>query len=195
VSLICERCGIGRRDSGGACDWCAAPARVRLPFWIACRRRLLQSALAANVRRRGALATGVTVGVVLHLLAAAVGVVFGLPLLWQAGFLWSQQWWWALVPEAWQPWLFAAVRGAAYGALAGFLAGPPSGVVKLLRYRFLPTPTPAIVIALLGFEVSISEVVFGWNPEVGLQYSLIVALLAGAVGRLTTLIVRGNKNL
>jgi hypothetical protein len=176
MSLACERCGVGRRDVRGTCDWCAAPARARLPFWIVFRRRLLQSALAVNARRRGALATGMTVGMVLHLLVAAVGVAFGLPPLWQAGFLWSQQWWWALAPEAWQPWLFAAVCGMAYGALAGWVAG------KGKRGR----GGAATVTALVAFVVA------GWEPEVGTEYQLVAAALGAAVGRLTTLMLRGG---
>lgn len=191
MSLTCPRCGIGRRASGGVCDWCAAPTRARLPCWILSRRRLVRSPLAAALRRKGAIVTGVTVGVALHLMSAAVGVAFGLPLLWQAGFLWSQQWWWALVPEPWQPWLFAAARGAAYGALAGRVASSRTREVR--GHRFLAPLTPAKVTALVGFLVSMSEVIFGWNPEVGLQYSLIAAALAGAVGRLTTLLLQGQE--
>jgi hypothetical protein len=79
------------------------------------RRRWLLSRLVAALRRRGALIAGLWVGLAASLAVAAIGVEAGIPGLWQAGFLWSDQWWWSLTPEAAQPWLFAAARGAAYG--------------------------------------------------------------------------------
>jgi len=206
MPMICERCGIGRRDFGGLCDWCAAPARTRLPFWIVTRRWVERSLLAARLRRRGAIATGMAAGIFIHLLAAVVGVIFGVPHLWQSGFLWSQQWWWALVPEAWQPWLFAAARGAAYGALAGGVAAAgkrtrddrapgrrrgggnrPAGPDRLPvspSPRLPVSPSPATVTALVAFAVS------AWEPEVGTQYQLVAAALGAAVGRLTTMMLR-----
>ncbi len=202
MDLRCERCGIGCRDIDGVCNWCAAPARARFPVWIRFRRWMVRTRWAAEAARGGPVAAGVTVGVSLHLLAAAVGVAFRLPSLWQSGFLWSQQWWWALVPETWQPWLFAALVGIAYGALAGLVAGAQSPTVRvpakrvdrashagLSRHIARPSPasSPATVAALVAFVVS------DWDPENGTQYRLVAAGLAAAIGRLTTLIWRAQR--
>jgi hypothetical protein len=214
--MICEHCGIGQRDFRGPCDWCGAPARPELPLLIAGRRSLGRSTWAAWLRRRGAVVTGVTAGILVHLLAAAVGVIYGVPLLWQSGFLWSQQWWWALAPEAGQPWLFAAARGAAYGALAGLVTAAGTGrrgdgktggrgdgetggrgeragrISPSPRLPVSPSPrlslppSPATVTALVAFVVS------GWDGEGGTQYCIVSALLGAAVGRLTTLIMSGK---
>jgi hypothetical protein len=188
--MMCERCGIGPRQAGGVCEWCAAPLRARLPLWTVTLRRLQHSRLAAALRRRGAVATGVAVGIGVNLAAAALGVAFGIPALWQGGLFWSQAELWALLPETWQPWLFAAVRGAAYGALAGLVAPnlrQRSGMTRpgVERSRFFVSPTPATVVACVAFVVT------GWDDAHGLQYRLVMAGLAAAGGRLTTLILRG----
>jgi hypothetical protein len=208
VHVICERCGIGRREFGGHCDWCAAPARTHIPFWILFRRWLVGSRLAAEARQGGAVATGVTVGVIVRLLAAALGVAFRLPPLWQGGFLWPQQWWWALVPESWQPWLFAALVGVVYGALAGLVArtegwgnrgtgtrgdgatgdgatGAPGEGTASDSPRPPVPPSAATVTALVAFVMS------EWDPENGTQYRLVAAGLGAVIGRLTTLVWRG----
>lgn len=214
MSATCERCGIGRRAPGRTCDWCAAPARPRFPVWIAARRRLRRSRPAAVLRQRGPVVTGMVVGVVLHLLTAAVGVAFGLASLWQTGFLWSQQWWWVLMPEPAQPWAFAALRGAAYGALAGVVAAlqasrarrqapgalaetsplsraaiarVPEQVFDAASTRFIVLPSPASVTSLAAFLVSSLE------PSVGTQHRLIAAALGAAVGRLTALVLRSGS--
>ena len=190
---LCQRCGIGHRAPEGLCDWCAAPARARVPLWTLGRPRLQHSQFAATLRRRGPLMTGVVVGVILSLAIAGLGVASGLPQLWQVGFFWSDQWWWALVPEAAQPWLFAAARGIAYGALAGWVAGSPR--VQVLKHSnvqalrsFPMVLSPVVMTAVAAFLVSLGD------PQFGTQYSFMAAALGAAVGRLTTLMLRGSRD-
>ena len=183
MTSLCERCGMGHRSSGTRCDWCASPACVRVPLWIVGRRRLLQSRLAAALRGRGALVAGVAAGIVLHLAVAVIGVQAGLPGLWQVGFFWSD--WWSLVPEPAQPWLFATVNGAAYGALAGGVAGRP----PLHAFRAIPVAwSPAAVTALTALVLSV------WDTSFSTQYSLIAGALGAAVGRMTSLMMRGSRS-
>jgi hypothetical protein len=132
------------------------------------------------------------VGAVVHLAVAAVGVLLDLPSLWRMGFVWAAQWWWALVPEPAQPWLFAPIRGAAYGALAGL-------AYQWTRRRHrsdhlitssphpLIIPQPALVTALAAFLLT------GWDEFAGTQHQLVAAALGAVVGRLTTLVMRGRK--
>lgn len=194
---VCDRCGIGVRVPGGACDWCAAPARARVPLLIAGRRRLLQSRLAAALRRRGPGVTGLVVGVALNLAAAGIGVAAGVSGLWQVGFFWSLQWWWSLTPDLAQPWLFGATKGAFYGMLAAIIWESRSNASR--RARELAAPgararqwrvlagilSPACWTGLIALAVSLAD------TGLGTQYSLIAALLGAAVGRSVTLLRRG----
>jgi hypothetical protein len=154
-----------------------------MPLWTTSRRRLLRSRPALALRRRGAVATGVAVGMLLHLGAAVLGVAAGVPGLWQVGFFWSE--WWSLVPEPAQPWLFAAARGAAYGALAGWTVQHS----RSQRLRLLPVGwDAALVTAGAELLVAIGDI------QYGTQYRLIAAALGAAVGRLTTLVMRGSRS-
>jgi hypothetical protein len=127
---------------------------------------------------------GIVVGTVVHLIAAAAGVLLDLPSLWRMGFFWDAQWWWALVPEPAQPWLFAPIRGAAYGALAGL-------AYQWTRRRDLPNhliiPQPALAAALAAFLVT------GWDAFAGTQHRLVAAAIGAVVGRLTTRVMRGSR--
>jgi len=193
----CDRCGIGHRAPGERCDWCAAPARARVPLLTIGRRRLLQSRLAAALRRREAGLTGLTVAVAVHLAVAGIAVAAGLPGLWQVGFWWSEQWWWSLVPDAAQPWLFAATKGAFYGIAAAIFwefrenasrraLDPGTGSAQARRWRTLgATLSPAWWTSLIALTVSLAD------TGLGTQYSLIDALLGAAVGRSVTLLRRG----
>src|SRR5438876_10226263 len=67
MSSLCRRCGVGYRAPGISCDWCAAPMRRHIPLWTLARRTVARSLLAAALRRRGALTTGLLVGIILHL--------------------------------------------------------------------------------------------------------------------------------
>jgi hypothetical protein len=200
MTPLCDRCGIGCRAPGTRCDWCAAPERVRVPLWSVGRRRLLHSRLVAALRRRGALVAGLSTGMFASLAVAAIGVLAGIPGLWQAGFLWSDQWWWSLTPEAAQPWLFAAGRGATYGAIAGSVAeilgqhagGPTSlaeGVLVRRQKRrwFARSRSPALWVALAALALSVHD------TNLGTQYSLVVAALGAVIGRLTALVMRGAR--
>jgi hypothetical protein len=200
MTPLCDRCGIGCRAPGTRCDWCAAPECARVPLWTVGRRRLLQSRLVAALRRRGALVAGLSTGMVSSLAVAAVGVLAGIPGLWQAGFLWSDQWWWSLTPEAAQPWLFAAVRGATYGAIAGsvveILGQHAGGRTRLeegvspwwQQRRWLAAlRSPALWVAAAALALSVRD------TNLGAQYSLIVAALGAVTGRLTALVMRGAR--
>jgi hypothetical protein len=178
----CRRCGIGERASSGDCDWCAAPRRARVPIWILGRRALLRSRVAAWLRERGPLAAAVAAGVTLHLLVAALAVLADLPVLWRMGFFWDAQWWWALVPESVQPWGFALLRGAAYGALAGWAAGwrRAGGVTTAAEL------CPGSLTALAAYLLSSAD------GFAGTQHRLVAAALGAGVGRLTSLLLRAR---
>jgi hypothetical protein len=122
------------------------------------------------------------VGVVLHLMVTAIGVLFGQPPLWQIGLFWSEQWWWALVPEHAQPWGFAVEQGAVYGALAGLVAASQAA-----SSRRGASPSPATVTTLAAFLLS------GWDSIAHTQHQLVMAVLGAAVGRWTTLVLRGRR--
>lgn len=214
MSDLCARCGIGRGVADDGCDWCGALRRARLPLWTAAKRWLRQSAAAAALRQRGPLVTGVAVGVALHLAVAAVGVATGISPLWETGLLWSVQWWWMLAPEAVRPWAFAAMRGAVYGLLAGWLASlwaegrhgtsrrlpaaeqTGGGVESGARDSAPASVRPAIV-SPVGLTALAAYVVSGWEPGselgVGTQFRLVAAAVGAGVGRLTMLIAGGAR--
>jgi hypothetical protein len=203
VSHLCARCGVGQRRVAGACDWCGAPGRARVPLWTAAKRWLRRSRIAAALRHRGPVVTGVAVGVTVHLAVAALGVATELHPLWQTGLLWSAQWWWALAPESVQPWAFAVMRGADYGLLAGWLAALWAEGQRLGAAREtgegdavtardpaaaglrLAVVSPAGLTALAAYAIS------GWEPGVLTQDRLVAAAVGTVVGRLTLLIVNG----
>jgi hypothetical protein len=203
VSHLCARCGIGQRRVAGARDWCGAPGRARVPLWTAAKRWLRRSRIAAALRHRGPVVTGVAVGVTVHLAVAALGVATGLEALWQTGLLWSAQWWWALAPESVQPWAFAVLRGAVYGLLAGWLAalwaeGRSQGAVMATGEADAATARePAItalgppVVSPAGLTALAAYVISGWEPSALTQDRLVGAAVGAVVGRLTLLIVNG----
>jgi nitroreductase len=156
-----------------------------MPLWTVSRRCWERSKSAAALGRRGPVVTGLAVGTSLHLLLTALGVAAGVPSLWKLGFLWDQQWWWVLLPEGVQPWAFGAVRGAAYGALAGWAAAKQGSIRRdsPLAVRLAAPGTVAAMVAL---------VVTCWDTFAGLDFQVMFAALGAAVGRLTSLTWRGG---
>ncbi len=140
--------------------------------------------MAAELRRRGPVAAGISAGIAVHLAVAAVGVTAEIPVLWQMGFFWSAQDLWILLPEPLQPWAFAAARGAAYGALAGYLWRP----VNRWGEKRGVGAAPATITALAAYLIA------GFDPFAGVQHRLVAAALGAAVGRLTSLILRSRPS-
>jgi hypothetical protein len=135
---------------------------------------------------------GIVVGTVVHLIAAAAGVLLDLPSLWRMGFFWDAQWWWALVPEPAHPWLFAPIRGAAYGALAGLAYqwsrhrdAPHHLITSSPHHLISPQPAPATALA--------AYLLTGWDAFAGTQHRLIAAVIGAVVGRLMTRVMRGSR--
>jgi hypothetical protein len=192
VSGLCARCGVGQRRGNAPCDWCGAPARVRVPCWVINMRGLRRSRAVAALCRRGPVAAGIVVGVAAQLIVTAVAVAAGIPALWQAGFLWSEQWWWALAPEAVQPWGFALTQGAVYGALAGWVAGWRTGERRPPTLREASTPPPDVASAATVTGL-VAFVVAGLEPSAGTEQQLVAAALGAIVGRLTINLWRGRR--